>query len=152
MLKGGGLLINCVDMHAALMGKGAAPHIGHVAAQGKVGDICNFASSRGQLAETLLRNTGKPQINLQVGDNRAQIGVAASLPKAKKSSLHMGCASLYGGQGVGHGKATVVMTVDAGLQLREGMANCLCSSGNSLGVRAAVGIAKTEHLGTAFGV
>ena len=61
----------------------------------------------------LRRDAGVSELELQIGEDGREVRVAATLAEAAERALHMRGAGADGGYGVGHGKAAVVMCVDA---------------------------------------
>jgi hypothetical protein len=55
----------------------------------------------------------QPALKLQIGNNRAEIGIAASFAIAVYGALHLYRTSFNSHQGIGGSHTTVIMTMDA---------------------------------------
>ena len=90
----------------------------------------------------------KAELELEIGDDHRQVGVAAALAVAVDRALHVARAGAHRGQGVGHAAARVVVRVDAervGHRARHLGHDALDVPGHV----AAVGLAQRHDLGAA---
>ena len=71
-----------------------------------------------QFGKAAFRQAVLAQLEFQVGDDRAQVGVAAAFAEAVDRALHLDGAFAHGRQRVGHGAFAVVVGVDAKRVLR----------------------------------
>ena len=106
-------LHHAVDMGTALVRKRRIAHVRgmHVARQ-----IHNLVHVAAQLAEPCNLFRGKElraHLEMQVGSNRREVRVSATLAVTVHHALHHGSAALHGKQAVAHAQARVVMHVDA---------------------------------------
>ncbi len=136
-------------MDAALVGKGGQAHVGGVIIRGQVGHFADKAAGGGELGEAIARNAVVAQLKLQVGDQGAEVGVAAALPIAVDRALHHACAFADGGDRIGVSRPGVIVGVDpqGGIgvarpcQIRPGGLHHLR---NFVGQGAAIGITKHQ--------
>ena len=94
--------------------KAAAPTYGALTGRVQVGDLGDVAGHRGELAQLLVVDDAAAHLQLQRGDQRAEVGVAGALAVAVDAALHLHRAGAHRRQRVGHGAAGVVVAVDAG--------------------------------------
>lgn len=87
-------------------------------------------------------------LQLQVGDQGAQVGVAAALPDAKQRPLDLAGTSLHGRQGAGDGAARVVVGVDGDAVFREGGDDVAHSLLDLVGKASSPRLAQHEDLGS----
>ena len=85
-------------------------------------------------------------LQLQVGDDRAQVGVAAAFADAVDGALHLRRAVLHGDQTVGDAELRIVVAVDADRHL-DGLAHGIDRGGDLVRQPAAVGLAETHDVG-----
>ena len=90
---------------------------------------------------------GVPHLQFQVGDDRAQVGVAAALAVAVHAALHVRGALFDGGERVGHRQVGIVMRVDADDAVEPLAALRRRSPRSPPVMRAAVGVAQAKHVG-----
>ena len=89
-----------------------------------------------------------PELELQVGHDRDQVGVAAALAVAVDRPLHVGGARGHAGQRVGHAAAGVVVAVDAHAHLVADRGHDrVHRRPEAVGQRSAVGVAGHDGLG-----
>ncbi len=113
VLVGEGVLGDGAGVDAALVGERALTHVRAVLVRYPV---CHIVHEPGDLLEPgqlLVGDALDVHLYLQVGDNRAEIGVAAPLPVAVEGSLDLIDPHLNRKEGICHGKAVVVVAVDA---------------------------------------
>ena len=92
---------------------------GHVAELGHIlGHAC-------KLDEAAVPHAFRTHLQLQVGDDREQVGVAHALADAVHGTLHLRGAGAHGRERVGHRATGVVVAVDAESLAREG-SDCGC--------------------------
>ena len=113
MLVGEGILGDSVDVHAGLVGKGAASHVGQPGKDLDVGNLRHPLGNGGQLGKVALRQAPAVHLQLKVRHDGGKVGVAGALTKAQEGSLHVQRPSLHRHEGEGHRQLTVVVAVDA---------------------------------------
>src|ERR1017187_6106712 len=146
VLVGGGVLEDGADVHAALVGEGAFTDEGLVVAQRKVGQLGDEPADAGETGEFIGADGGVVELELEVGDDTSEIGVAAALAVAVHAALYVSGASFDSGQGVGDGEIAIVVDVDADDAV-ETRADFGDDFGEARGDGAAVGVAEAEDIG-----
>ena len=94
------------------MGEGAGTHKWLVLVHWQVSDFRDEVREAGELGQVFRRDTLLAHLELQVGDDRAQVGVAHTLPITVDRSLHVHRPGLHRCQRVGDPAAAIVMGVD----------------------------------------
>ena len=143
-------LLDRGDVHAALVRERGAPDVGRVRARADVGDLADRARQLGQLGQVLLGNAAPLHLQLQRGDDRDQVGVAAALAPAVDRPLHLRAAGLDAGQRVGDREIAVVVRVDAELG-RDRLLHRRDDLADRAGQAAAVGVAQADPVGARVG-
>ncbi len=149
VLVSGRILQHRGNVHAAFVRKRALTHVRLIARQRQVSQFSNELARRSQVGQPLRPDRGMAQLQLQVGDDGRQIGVAASLPVAVETPLHVRRAGLDSRHAVGHRAIRIVMGVDADHAV-EALADLRHDLHQPPGKRAAIGIAQAEHLSASF--
>ena len=93
-------------MDAALVRERAAPDVGQVLVRGEVGDLGHEARDARTAARS--RPSGRQrrsELELEVGDDRAEVGVAAALAVAVDRALHLTRARAHRGERVGDARS-----------------------------------------------
>ena len=90
------------------------------------------------------------QLELEVGDDGDEVGVAGALAVAVDAALHVARPGGDGGQRVGHGAAAVVVGVDADAGA-GGLDDVEHDVGDPVGQHAAVGVAQGDDLRAGLG-
>jgi hypothetical protein len=103
-----------------------------------------------QLAKLLAGNHVTAQLQLQIGDDGAQVGVAAAFADAVDGTLDLPGAVFDGDQAVRYGKLRVIVAVDSQRRCYGG-ADGVDGGGDVVRHSAAVGIAQTNEVGAALG-
>ena len=106
-------LLDRGDVHAPLVRERRVPDVGGVRARADVGDLAHLARELGEPGEVLVGDAAPAHLELQPGDDRDQVGVAATLAPAVDRPLHLRAARLDGGERVGDRHVAVVVGVDA---------------------------------------
>ena len=132
-------------MHAALVGEGAAADVGLVVAQGQVGQFGDKPGDARQAGKLLGAHRSVPHLEFEVGDDRAEVGVAGPFPVAVHAALDMGSALLDGSERVGDGEVGVVVSVDAD-DAAEPADHLARERGDFRGDGAAIGVAQAENI------
>ena len=92
------------------------------------------------------------QLQLEVGQDRGEVGVAAALAVAVHRALHQAGAALHGRQRVGDAAAGVVVGVDADCHVTAELGHHRVRGlGQPAGQRGAVGVAQRHVLGARLG-
>ena len=95
------------------MGEGAGADVRLVGVGHEVHHLVDVVRDLGEPGELLVGDHVDAHLQLEVGDNAHQIGVAALIAVAVDAALHLRRALLQGGQAVGDGQVGVVVGVDA---------------------------------------
>ncbi len=90
-------------MHAALVRKRALADVGLVLLGRQVGELIDEVRELGQPAQVFGADRMAAELQLEPGDDRNQIGVAAALAEPVDRTLHLCRAVLDGRQRVGDG-------------------------------------------------
>ena len=143
LLVAAGVLVHGVDVDAALVGIGALADEGLAVVVGDVGRLGEEAREVHQPRHLVAADGGPPHLQLQHGDDGAQVDVAAALAVAVEGALHLRRPQLDGGDGVGHGQAGVVVGVDSERRF-DGRGGGLVHARHIDGKGAAVGVAEDE--------
>ena len=141
MFKAVAALEYAVYVHAALVGEGVAAHVGHAFIHVEVGKFADEARRIAQKGKCPLRQGAYAHFQFQIGQNFAEVGVAAALAIAVDGALHLHGPGLDRGQRAGGGQTRVVVAVDGHGhgKARRDLAHYLV---DGAGQRAAVGIAE----------
>ena len=83
-------------MDASLVGKGSVTDIRLVDRHIDVGDFTDIPCGIRQRAEVIVSDALVSQLQLQIRDDGAQVGIPAAFPVTVHRSLHMLDTSLYG--------------------------------------------------------
>ena len=94
-------------------GRRRAAHVGLVGVGSDVEDLVDEVGGLGEPRELLVARAPVAHLQLQVGDDRDQVGVAGALAEAVDRALHLARADLDGRERVGDGALGVVVAVDA---------------------------------------
>ena len=147
---GPGVALHRGGVHAPLVGKGALAHVGLIAVGAHVGQLIDKAGEFAEALEVGLTEAIYAHLELQIGDDGAEIGVAAALPHAVDGPLDLVAARLHRGQGVGHRQLGVVVGVDAQGDLGKALFHGFDDLHQVRGDGAAVGVAEHQTLGAAL--
>ena len=143
-------LRTALDVDAAFVGEGAEADERLIAAHRQVGQFGDVAGDGGEGGELLAADGGVAELEFEIGDDGAEIGVAAALAIAVDAALDVRAARLDRGDGVGDGDVGIVMGMDAddAVEASGGLRRRLRRGG---AVRcAAVGVAEAEDVGAGF--
>ena len=94
------------------MGEGVAADVGLGAVGRAVEQLVDEVRGLGEVRELLVGQHAAAHLQLQVGDDRDEVGVAGALPHPVHRALDLARADLDGGQRVGHAALGVVVAVD----------------------------------------
>ena len=140
-----------VDVDASLVGERALADIRLAVVVIDVGDLAEEAGEVHQLHEIVATYRLITHLQFQVGQDGAQVGVAAALAIAVKRSLHLHRAPLHGHEGIGHAHASIVVRVDAKGQ-RNPLGNLFDDLAHLASQGTAISIAEHQNpRSTAFG-
>ena len=95
-------------------------------------------------------STVRSELELEVGDDGDEVGVAGALAVAVDAALHVRGAGRDRGERVGNGTAAVVVGVDADAGA-GGLDHVEHDVGDPVGQHAAVGVAERDDLGAGLG-
>src|SRR5215218_9238063 len=119
VLVGRGVFGDAVDVQPTLVGEGAAPHVGTVRVRRQVHELRDVVGDLGEPPQPLIIHDLQPHLELQVGDGRDEVAVAAPLPDTVDGPLYMRRPGLYSHQGIRHPTTRVVVGVDAYFHVGE---------------------------------
>src|SRR5215210_4185342 len=119
VLVGRGVFGDAVDVQPTLVGEGAAPHIGTVRVRRQVHELRDVVGDLGEPPQPLLIHDLQAHLELQVGDGRDEVTVAAPLPDTVDGPLYVRRPGFYSHQGIRHPAPRVVVGVDAYLHVGE---------------------------------
>ena len=142
MLVGVRVARDGAHVQAALVGEGGGTRIGGVGRQGHVAGLGHEIGDVGQLGE--IGHAVVAQFELEVRDHGEQVGIARTLAEAVDGALDLRRARPDAREGIGHGTARVVVTVDA--EGGSGQRRCGRSHdiADLVGQEATVGLAEAE--------
>ena len=135
------------DVDARLVREGAAADERLVAVRCAVRHFADVARRGGETRQGSRRQTAQPELQLEVGDHGAEIGVAAALPVAVDRPLHVPGARRHRRQAVRRGQLAVVVGVDADRQGAETGARHRHRRPYLVRQRPAVGVAQHDAIG-----
>jgi hypothetical protein len=135
------------DMDAALVGEGGMAGVGLVIVVLQVGDFGDEARQTGQLAQAFVRQHRMAHLQLQIGQEGDQIGIADPLAVAVDGALHHRRAGTHRRQRIGHRAAAVVVAVHAEPHIREARHHRAGDGLHLPGQLAAVGFAQHQPVG-----
>ena len=148
VLERAGVGAHAGDVHASLMGEGIAPDVGLVGVGRDVEQLVDEVRRLGEPRELLVGEAAETELELQVRDDRDEVGVAGSLPAAVHRALDLARADLDRGQRVGDGALGVVVAVDSNWYgVAEGADRGARRDGHLRGQRGPVGVAQRHGLG-----
>ena len=151
MLEAGVQLVDGIHMHPGLMRKGRRADIGQIAGKREVGRIRQRPADAGQALHLLGRDAVAAGLELKVGQNRREIGVAAALAEPQQSPLHMRRPGKHRLHGARHGQAGIVVAVNADFMPRKFLADQGRDFADLPWEGAAVGIAEAEGIRPGLG-
>ena len=134
-----------VHVLAALVGERGAADVRRRVGRCDVGNLGDVTRDRGEPAQLLLGDHRDAHFHLQVGDQRAEIGVARALPVSVDAALHLHRAAADRRERVGHRAAGVVVAVDAD-DTAKPRGDIPHQRFDSVRQRAAVGVAERQPL------
>ena len=146
VLVGGGKPRNGARVQATLVGEGRRAGVGMVRRHRHVAELGHVLGHGRELGEAVASHTARVHFQLQIGNDREQIGVAYALADAVHRALHARGAGAHGRERVGHRATGVVVAVDAEGLAREGSAGGRDDLLHFEGQRAAVGLAKIHRV------
>ena len=111
-----------------------------------VGDLGDGVGDPGRVAQQPGGQHRPVQLELEVGDDRDQVGVAGALAVAVDGALHVAGAGVDRGQGVGDRAAGVVVAVDADPDPGR-LDDVVDDVGDPAGQHPAVGVAERDDRG-----
>ena len=150
MLKAGRVLHHAVNVHAALVRKGAVAHVRRAGIGGQVHHFQDLARGLGKRVHVFRRHQRIAHLQLKRGQQRAQIGVAAPLPHAAHGGLRHGRARAHAGQAARHGQPHIVMAMDAHARVPQRAKHLRRAGAQRVRQRAALGIAQHQHVRAAL--
>ena len=142
--------VDAGHVHSALVGEGIAPHVGLVGVGDEIKELVEEVCGSGQGRQLLARDALVAKLELKIGDDRHEVGVATTLAIAVHRPLHVRGAGRDRRQGVGDAASRVVVAVDpepdAGCrQLADDRGH---RDRDAIGKGAAVGVAARHRFGT----
>ncbi len=147
-------LLDGGDVQASLVREGGAPHVRGVRTEGDVGQLGDEVRRLGEALELRVAQHPVPHLQLQRGDDRDQVRVAAALAVAVHRTLHVARAGRHGDEAAGHRTVAVVVDVDADKGVGAGLdlAGDVADDGlDERRQRGAVGVAETDDVRARLG-
>ena len=134
-------------VHATLVRKCASTDVCSVIVRAQVRDFCHEMREVIELRESALRYALQPELELDVRQDRAEVGIAAAFAIAVDRPLHVSRTCSNRCNGVGHATFAVVVRVDSDAGVGKSGAKRADDLVDLPGHRAAVGIAQDERFG-----
>ena len=147
VLEGARVRAHAGDVHPALVGERVAPDVRLVGVGGDVAELVDEMGGRSERRELLVRHAGVAELQLERGQDRDEVRVAAALADAVHRALHERRALLDRRERVGDAALGVVVGVDPdplAAELRDGAGRGL---GDLRGQAGAVRVAQRDVLG-----
>ena len=91
--------------------------------------------------------TSMPHLELHIGNDGTQVGVAGAFAVAVYSALHLGSARLDSADGVGHAATGIIVRMDTEFGIRQMLPDGPCHIGDLPGEAPTVCLTENEHLG-----
>jgi len=113
MLVGKRIFQHRVDMDTPFVGEGASSDEGPGIERWDVGDLAHIQREMRQLFHGFFRDAPPVHLELEVGDDRDEVGVTAALAVSVDGPLDHLNALFDGGDRVGHGESAVIMGMDS---------------------------------------
>ncbi len=153
MLEAGRLLQHAVGVHPAAVREGVLADVRLVGVRRAVEQLVEVVGRLGERREAVRREAVVAELELQVRDDRREVGVAAALAVAVHRPLHVRRAGLDPGQRVRHATADVVVRVDAHAHAarRQRSREVARRLGDLPRQRPAVRVAQDDRLGAGLG-
>ena len=151
VLVGALVLHDAGDVVAGLVGEGALADEGGLGVRHEVGELVDVVGDLGEARELVVLDDVDAHLELEVGGDGEEVGVAAALAVAVYATLHLPDARLDGGEAVGDGEADVVVAVDAETRIGDAVLDGLDSAEEVGGGHATVGVTEDEGLGAGAG-
>jgi hypothetical protein len=152
VLEGAGVGGHTRGVHARLVGEGVAPDVGPVGVRRHVAELVEVVRGWGQAGQLLGADHLEAHLQLQRGQDRGQVGVAAALAIAVDAALHEAGAGFDRGERVGDRALGIVVGVDADLdRVAETGAHGRRRLADEGRQAAAVGVAEGDVLGPGLG-
>ena len=142
-------LFHAVDVHAALVRKGAVADIRFAIGERHVGDDGHMARHVDDVRYWSGRQTLVVALDAKIGDDRRQVGVAAALAETDVGALDVPRTVLDSRHAVRHRHTGIVVRMDADRD-REQAADLADDVGDLRWESAAIGVAQHEHIGAAI--
>ena len=148
MLERRGVLHHARDVHPALVREGVLADVRLIGVGRAVEQLVEVVRRLGERREPVRRQARVAQLQLQVGDDRDEVRVAAALAIAVHRALHVRRARLDARERVGDAAARVVVAVDPDARAagRERGGHRAGRLGDLAGQRAAVRVAEDDRL------
>ena len=145
MLVRGGLFEHGIHVNPGLVCKRAFAHVRLAVVVVHIGYFADKAGQFHEFCEICRANRCFAQLELDIGNDRTQIGIATAFAVSVDRALHVHRPHFERDNAVGHGHARVVVRVNAqrhGEFALNGRDDLL----NFVGHRAAIGVAQGDHL------
>ena len=141
--------VHARHVHAALVRERVGAHVGLVGIRRHVAQLVDQVRGLGQVLQPLRRHAVVAQLELQVGQDRDQVGVAAALAVAVHRALHHAGAALDGHERCWPPRTPASSWVWMPTWTRSPSSATTAStaSANAVGQRGAVGVAQGHVLG-----
>src|SRR5581483_10219247 len=148
VLIGLAVLENARDVHAALVRERAVAHVRLMLVGAQIRQLVEEMRRVAQLLELLVLDAVLAHLELEIGNDRAEIQVAATLADAVDRPLHLARAHLDRRERIGDRELAVVVAVDAERR-RDHSRERRDSRANLARQPAAVGVAEHDPVGAA---
>ena len=137
-------------VEAGLVGEGPGADVGRLRADRPVEQLGDVVADARQLGQPAVGEAAIAELQLEVADDRREVGVAGALADAGQRPLDVARSPGDGGHRVGHGAAGVVVAVDADRDVATDVGDD--GGGRRFDLmrqRAAVGVAEHDMAGAA---
>ena len=120
MLIGKGSFQDCTYMYSSLMAKRAFSNKGALIQRRHICNLANIPGNLGKLLKLKWIKASIAHLQLQVCNDRDQVGISTALSIAIYCSLnHLGTC-FNGNQGVGHSQSTIIVCMDTERDIGKG--------------------------------
>ena len=115
MLVGLGEARDGAGVQAALVRERRRARVGMMVRHRQVARFGHELRHAGQVAQPLLAHARAAHLQLEVGDDGEQVGIAHAFAEPVHRALHLGYAGAHSGKRVRHSAARIVVAMDAQL-------------------------------------
>src|SRR6476660_4157219 len=137
-------------MYSALMCEGAATDKCGTFVWNQIGNFVDVTAGTSQMFQAIACEAFHAELQLEVGNDRTEIGVATALTVAVDCPLDLGRTRFNGSDRIGHGKLAVIVSMNSKDRFREGRTHHGDGFADLLGESSTVRIAQDDALGTSL--